>query len=132
LSNQPDAFSGAPPHVLIVEDSEDVSSALKVLVEASGARVSVGRSVAETLAVGVPDPARLVLVDLTLPDGDGLTIIEPLRRAGSGMFVALTGRDDQETVERCRAAGCADVLVKPVPARQLVAKIKAWLEETVR
>jgi CheY-like chemotaxis protein len=46
------------------------------------------------------------------------------------MFVALTGHDDQATVERCRAAGCTDVLVKPVPARQLVAKIKAWLDES--
>jgi DNA-binding response OmpR family regulator len=102
---------------------------MRVLIETTGARVSVGRSVAETLAVGLADPARLVLIDLTLPDGDGLTVIQPLRAAGSGTFVALTGHADRETAERCRAAGCVDVLLKPVPARELVTKVRAWLAE---
>ena len=43
------------------------------------------------------------------------------------MTVALTGRDDPGTVERCRAAGCAAVLLKPVPARELIAKVKSWV-----
>ena len=117
------------PHVLIVEDSEAVSSALQMLIESIGARVSVSGSVAETLAIGLADPARLVLVDITLPDGDGLAVIAPLRDAGSGIFVALTGHDDRETAERCRTAGCAEVLLKPVPARELVAKVRGWLGE---
>ena len=41
--------------------------------------------------------------------------------------VALTGRDEPEVVARCRAMGCADVLLKPVPARQLLARAKEWL-----
>ena len=53
--------------------------------------------------------------------------IEPLRPAGCKTFVALTGHDDTETAERCRAAGCADVLVKPVPARELISKVAGWL-----
>jgi two-component system KDP operon response regulator KdpE len=128
LSSPPDASAQDGAHVLIVEDSEAVSSALQTLIETTGARVSVSGSVAETLAIGLADPAGLVLVDLTLPDGDGLTVIEPLRQAGSGTFVALTGHDDPETIERCRNAGCADVLLKPVPARELLAKVRGWLK----
>ena len=79
--------------------------------------------------IGLADPARLVLVDLTLPDGDGLAVIEPLRQSGSDIFVALTGHDDPETAERCRAAGCVDVLLKPVPARDLLAKVRGWLQD---
>jgi DNA-binding response OmpR family regulator len=128
LSRPPDAGSpDAAHHVIVVEDSEAVSGALRVLIEATGARVSVGRSVAETLSLGLTDPARLVLVDLTLPDGDGLAVIPPLRAAGSSTFVALTGHDDPQTTARCRAAGCVDVLLKPVPARELVTKVRAWL-----
>ena len=129
MSSRPDEKAPARAHVLIVEDSEAVGSALTLLIESSGARVSVGRSVAETLAIGLDDPARLVLVDLTLPDGDGLAVIEPLRAAGSRLFVALTGHDNRETVDRCRAAGCVDVLLKPVAAPDLLAKVRAWLAD---
>jgi two-component system KDP operon response regulator KdpE len=113
--------------VLLIDDSPHVTDALRILLEATDRRVSVAASIAEAIATGQADPADLVLIDLTLPDGDGLTVIEPLRGAGCNSFVALTGHDDAKTAERCRAAGCADVLVKPVPARELVTKIAAWL-----
>jgi DNA-binding response OmpR family regulator len=131
LSSQSDSgpHDGDVAHVLIVEDSEAVSSALQMLIESIGVRVSTSGSVAETLEIGLADPARLVLLDLTLPDGDGLAVIAPLRDSGSEMFVALTGHDDRETAERCRAAGCAEVLLKPVPARELVARVREWLGE---
>lgn len=116
-------------HVLIVEDNELVTSALRILFESADRRVSVASTIAETLGVARADPARLVLLDLTLPDGDGLTIVDALLAAGCRAVVALTGRDDPETRARCLAAGCADVLIKPVPARQLLAKSTAWLDD---
>jgi len=116
-------------HVLIVEDSELVTSAMRLLFESAHRRVSIAGSLAEALDVGMHDPADLVLLDLTLPDGDGLTLIEPLRNAGSRRFVALTGRDEDAVATRCREAGCADVLVKPVPVRDLLAKSAGWLSE---
>ena len=116
-------------HVLIVEDSELVTSAMRLLFEAANRRVSIAGTVAEALDVGMQDPADLVLLDLTLPDGDGLSIIEPLRNAGSRQFVALTGRDEHAVMIRCREAGCAEVLVKPVPVRDLLAKSAGWLGE---
>lgn len=115
-------------HVLLVEDSALVTDALRILLEASNRRVSVAASIADALTVGGTDPAALVLVDLTLPDGDGLALIEPLRAAGCRTFVALTGHDDASTAARCRAAGCADVLVKPVPARELIGKVAQWVD----
>jgi CheY-like chemotaxis protein len=41
--------------------------------------------------------------------------------------VALTGHDDPVLTARCRAAGCRDVLLKPVPARELLARTADWL-----
>jgi len=41
--------------------------------------------------------------------------------------VALTGHDDEQTVLRCRAAGCHDVLLKPVPVRELLRRAGEWL-----
>ena len=116
------------PHVLLVEDNELVTGALSILHETTGARVSVAASIAEALGVAQADPPKLVLLDLTLPDGDGLTVIEPLRAAGARTFVAITGHDDIITRRRCLEAGCADVIVKPPRARELVAKATQWLE----
>lgn len=117
----------AQAHVLVVEDNEHVTSALRILLEAADHRVSTAGSVAEALAVAQSDPAALVLLDLTLPDGDGLSLVPALRAAGAGPIVALTGHDDSETRERCLSSGCVDVLVKPVPARDLVKRAGEWL-----
>jgi two-component system, OmpR family, response regulator len=101
---------------------------MRILFENAHRRVSIAASVAEALGIGTRDPAALVLLDLTLPDGDGLTLVQPLLAAGCQTVVALTGHDDVETRERCLAAGCADVFVKPVPARELVARSARWLD----
>jgi DNA-binding response OmpR family regulator len=115
-------------HVLIVEDNELVSSAMRILFESVGHRVSTAATIAEALGVARSDPAALVLLDLTLPDGDGLSLVQPLHAAGCKTVVALTGHDDAETRQRCLDAGCADVMIKPVPARTLVARSMGWLE----
>ena len=107
-----------------------MSSAMRILFESAGHRVSIAASIAEALSVGTRDPAALVLLDLTLPDGSGLALVEPLLAAGCETVVALTGHDDAETRAKCLAAGCADVFVKPVPARELVARSAKWLESS--
>jgi len=101
---------------------------MRILFENANRRVSIASSVAEARAIGTSDPAALVLLDLTLPDGDGLAVVEPLLTAGCGAVVAVTGHDDAETRARCLAAGCVDVLVKPVPARELIAWSERWLD----
>jgi DNA-binding response OmpR family regulator len=101
---------------------------LRILFENADRRVTTAASIADAIGAGTADPAELVLLDLTLPDGDGLRLVEPLHAAGCRTVVALTGHDDQETRARCLAAGCADVLVKPVPARELMSRSAAWLD----
>jgi DNA-binding response OmpR family regulator len=115
--------------VLIVEDNELVTGALRILFEETGRRVTVAHSVADAVRAGSADPPDLLLLDLTLPDGDGL---EVHRRLGSGgvhpkATVAITGRDDPATQERCRAAGVTAVLTKPVATRELLARAQEWL-----
>jgi len=122
------------PHVLVVEDSDLVSSALRILLEETGRRVTVAASVRaadEALAGAVADgaPIALALLDLTLADGDGLDVLDRARARGAlpRVSVAMTGHDDDATRARCLAAGCADVLVKPVPSRVLLARVGEWL-----
>jgi DNA-binding response OmpR family regulator len=116
------------PRVLIVEDSELVRGALKLLLSETGHHVEVAGAIEEALALGELEPFDLMLLDLSLADGDGLTLLRELQERGNAprVTVALTGRDDDDTRRRCLEAGCTDVLLKPVPARQLLALIAGW------
>ena len=118
-----------PPHILIVEDNEHVTNALQILLETVPWRVTVAGSVGAALAVSRSDPPMVALLDLTLPDGDGLMLVEPLRTAGAKKIVVLTGHDDRETRQRCLDAGCAEVLIKPVSVRDLMDRSRGWLSE---
>jgi|SRR2546430_16706842 len=116
-------------HVLIVEDNDLVSGALRVLFEQTGRRVSIASTVADAISVASADRPDLMLIDLTLPDGNGLAILEELRRINRAprVAVALTGHDEPALAARCAALGCADVLLKPVPTRELLRRAEQWL-----
>jgi DNA-binding response OmpR family regulator len=116
-------------HVLVVEDNVDVGDAFRVLFESTGRRVSVVRTVVDAIAAARSVPVDLMLLDLTLPDGSGLEILDELAETAARprVTVALTGRDEPDVVRRCYAAGCADVLMKPVPARELLRRADGWL-----
>ena len=119
--------ASSQPHVLIVEDNQLVIDALRILFEASGRRVTGARSIAEALVVADTDPPVLVLLDLRLPDGDGLVLVEHLR-ARDAVVLAMTGDDDPAKRQRCLDAGCVDVLIKPVPVRELMAVTERWID----
>ena len=73
-----------------------------------------------------------MLLDLTLPDGDGLDIVrELLVEENPPTFVALTGHDTREVADRCMAAGCVSVLVKPVTSKELLAVVDPLLARRV-
>ena len=116
-------------HVLIVEDNELVTGALRALFEATGRRVTVAHSVADAVRAGENDPPDLLLLDLSLPDGDGLEVAKRLAERGvtPRATVALTGRDDDATMKRCYDAGVTAVMLKPVPTRELLDRAAEWL-----
>jgi len=117
--------------VLLVEDHALVVDALTILLESGGHEVRAAATVADAVRRAVEAPVDVLLLDLTLPDGDGLDVLARLRDAGAlpSVAVALTGHDDPATRRRCVAAGCVEVLVKPVPARELLARVAGWAPE---
>lgn len=116
------------PDVLLVDDSPLIADALGTLLRETGHRVRTAGSVAEAVAAAREAAPDVLLLDLTLPDGDGLDVLRALAAEGraAGAAVALTGHDDDDTVTRCRAAGCVAVLVKPVRAADLLRAIREW------
>jgi CheY-like chemotaxis protein len=108
--------------VLVVEDSVLISGALRILLESGGYDVAVAGTGTDAVAKGEAAPPDVVLLDLTLPDADGLWVLDELQSRGirPRLKLAMTGHDDDLTRERCIAAGCDDVLIKPVPVRELL------------
>jgi CheY-like chemotaxis protein len=106
-----------------------VTEALAVLLGATGHRTRAAGTVADAIRVAREEAPDVALIDLTLPDGDGLEIVRTLAAEGRAprAAVALTGHDDPETAERCLAAGCRAVLVKPVRPAVLLASMREWL-----
>ena len=117
-------------HVLLVEDNALVTSATRILLEDAGFRVSTAGSIGDAYALCQSDRPDAILLDLRLPDGDGLSLLKRLRAEGVPLpvVVALTGRDEPEVRGRCLRAGCVDVLLKPVDMRALAPRIRSWLE----
>jgi two-component system, OmpR family, KDP operon response regulator KdpE len=122
----------ALPHVLIAEDNELVCTAMRILFEETGHRVTTSGSVAEIVDAGARDPIDLLLLDLGLADGDGFDVLAGLRNrdAMPRVTVALTGRHEPDIATRLKEAGCVAVLLKPVPARELLTMTGEWLGET--
>ena len=118
------------PHVLVAEDNALVAGAMRVLFEETGHRVTTAATIVEAVDAAANDPVDLLLLDLGLADGDGLLVLAQLksRDAMPRVSVALTGRDEPEIIAKCLEAGCVEALLKPVPARELLARAKGWID----
>jgi CheY-like chemotaxis protein len=119
------------PHVLVAEDNTLVADAMRLLFEETGHRVTTAGTIVDVVRAASSDPVDLLLLDLGLSDGDGLEVLAQLGARGAlpRVNVALTGRDEPEVIARCRAAGCRDVLLKPVPVGELLRRSREWLED---
>lgn len=117
------------PTILLVEDSQLVTDALQILFDSSGYQVFVAATVAEAVAIGTTEKVDVMLLDLTLPDGNGLEVLTALRERISlpGATLAMTGHNDSATKRACLEAGCADVLLKPVPIGELLRQVERLL-----
>jgi DNA-binding response OmpR family regulator len=118
-----------PRNVLVVEDSTLVGDALRILLEDAGYNVFIAPTVADAVKTGSETPIDMMLLDLTLPDGDGLDVLRSLRESVAlpRATLAMTGHNDSAIRRACLEAGCADLLVKPVPIAELLRQIELHL-----
>jgi DNA-binding response OmpR family regulator len=114
--------------VLLVEDDERISGPLVRMLQAEGFtvhHVATGAGATELIAVETVD---LVLLDLTLPDIDGLDVCRQIRTAHPTLpIVMLTARSDEVDVVVGLGAGADDYVSKPFRVAELVARLRARL-----
>src|SRR5689334_9508270 len=105
--------------VLIVEDNVDSARMMAALVEAAGFTVAVAHSLRDARRQLALDQPELLLLDLQLPDGQGLQLFEPASLLANVHVVLITGHATLETSIQALRLGAGDYLVKPVSAKQL-------------
>jgi len=127
------------PKILVIEDEEDIADFVRRGLIQNGFEVEVahsGEQGLELAQVGSPD---LVVLDLMLPDIDGMDVCRQLRESGDVAVVMLTARHQVGDRVRGLEAGADDYLPKPFAFEELVARIRAvlrrrshWAEGTVQ
>jgi two-component system, OmpR family, alkaline phosphatase synthesis response regulator PhoP len=118
--------------VLLVEDEENLASLVRAYLEKEGYEVISVTSGAEALRAVDGEPVRLVVLDLNLPDMDGLDVCRQIRTRSSVPVVMLTARDEEPDRLAGLETGADDYLGKPFSPRELVARMKAVLRRTER
>ncbi|MBB5082276.1 response regulator transcription factor [Nonomuraea endophytica] len=113
--------------ITIIEDDDRVARALMTVLTQSGFDVSRIATAAEAVQA---EPADVVLVDLGLPDGDGLDVIRKLRDRPETAVIAVTARSEEHERVRGLRAGADDYIVKPFGVPELLARIDAVLRRT--
>jgi two-component system response regulator RegX3 len=113
---------GAPVHLLIVEDDDAIAAPLARGLEREGFTVTRVTTGAAALQAEGYD---LVLLDLGMPDMDGLTICHELRARSDVPIIVVTARGDESDRVVGLELGADDYLVKPFGFRELVARIRA-------
>lgn len=121
-----------PATVLIVEDDPSFRTVLAATLKAAGFRPVEARDAAEGrrwFAHYAPD---LVLLDLGLPDGDGLDLIDHVRGRGATPIVILSARDAEAVKVQALDRGADDYVTKPFGVEELLARLRAALRHGVQ
>lgn len=113
-------------HVLLVEDDGELASAMKSFLGARGFVVSTAASLGEARKLLPLSVWAVVLLDLHLPDGDGLDLLPAIQRhAPEASTLILTAKDQVSDRIRGLDAGADDYLVKPFDTDELLARLRA-------
>jgi two-component system response regulator MprA len=113
--------------ILVVDDDVRIAASLRRALVYEGYTVEVAGDARGALALAVEQPPDLVVLDLMLPDIDGIEVCRRLRADGDVPILMLTARDGTGDRVRGLDAGADDYLVKPFAYEELLARVRALL-----
>ena len=113
--------------MLVVDDEPQIVRALKVVLREAGFQAVPAETAAEALDLAAVRPPDAAIVDLVLPDGDGVEVTRRLREWSEMPILVLSAMGEEEQKVRALEAGADDYITKPFGARELVARLQAAL-----
>jgi two-component system, OmpR family, KDP operon response regulator KdpE len=116
--------------VLVVDDEPQILRALRINLRVRDYDVHVAATGAEALEVASRYPPDLVILDLGLPDLDGVEVIQGLRGWTKAPIIVLSGRADSSDKVEALDAGADDYITKPFGVEELLARMRAAVRRT--
>ncbi len=116
--------------VLVVDDEPQILRALRINLRVREYDVHVAATGAEALEVAAKYPPDLVILDLGLPDLDGVEVIGGLRGWTNAPIIVLSGRADSTDKVEALDAGADDYITKPFGVEELLARMRAAVRRT--
>ena len=118
--------------VLIIEDEENICNFIKTSLRTQGYKIATASTAAEGLSIVNSGSCDLVLLDLGLPDADGLEIIREVRSWSSLPIIVISARTKEHEKVLALDAGADDYITKPFGTAELLARIRTALRHSNR
>ena len=120
-------MSNQTPTVLVVEDESSIASFVALYLKNAGYLVRTASTGSEALSQVAADMPGLIVLDLMLPDIDGIEVCKRIRQRSDVPILMLTARDEDVDKIIGLEVGADDYLTKPFNPRELVARVKSIL-----
>ncbi len=120
-----------PATVLVIDDEAQMRRLLRRIIEQEGYRVLLVDTGRDGLAHVGTDRPDVVVLDLGLPDMDGMDVLKELRSRSSVPILILSVREAEETIVHALDCGADDYLTKPFRTGELLARIRALLRHRI-
>jgi two-component system KDP operon response regulator KdpE len=120
------------PHILVIDDEPQILRALRTILTARQFRVSTASHGEEGLALAAAGLPDLVILDMSLPDLDGLEVCRRLREWSQVPIVVLSVRDSEREKVAALDHGADDYLTKPFGIEELLARIRVALRHSTQ
>jgi DNA-binding response OmpR family regulator len=119
-------FRSAPTRfkVLVIDDDRDTCDLVSAMLEKEGYQVLTSTQPQIALRLLKHESVDLIVLDIMMPDLDGMSLLESLRRESAAPILMLTALSDPRVMQQCYTLGANDYLVKPFASSQLAERIR--------
>ena len=118
------------PTILLIDDEPQILRALKTILAANHFKVVLATTGEQGIAMAVAQPPDLIILDLTLPDMDGIAVAEAVREWSRVPIIVLSVRDNEKDKVAALDKGADDYLTKPFGIEELLARIRVALRHS--
>jgi two-component system KDP operon response regulator KdpE len=118
--------------ILIIDDEEQIRKLLEITLKSNNYAVTHAATAKEGIIMASNHPPDLIILDLGLPDKDGLIVLQELRQWHTNPIIILTVQNSEEIIIKALDKGANDYLTKPWRTGELLARIRSALRSSTQ